>query len=115
MSAMSRRAWTLVLLLASFAGQLLLSGLATLRIILSPRPAARPALMCYEFAPLSEAGAALLAALVTLTPGTTVVDIDMASRTLLLHLLDGRDEAATAEGIRRHFERHLQVLCGVPR
>ena len=102
-----------LVLAVSFVWQLVLSGLATLRIILAPRVAAQPALMRYEFAPMSEAGAALLASLVTLTPGSTVVDIDMATRSLLVHLLDGRDQTGAAEGIRRHFERHVQVLCGV--
>ena len=60
-----------------------------------------------------DTGAALLASLVTLTPGSTVVDIGMETRCLLVHLLDGRDQAGAAEGIRRHFERHVRVLCGV--
>lgn len=36
----------------------------------------------------------------------------LSVRSLLVHLLDGRDLAGTAEGIRRHFERHVRVLCG---
>ncbi len=108
-----RRMLAALVLALSFVWQLVLSGLATLRIILAPRAAAQPVLMRYEFAPMSEAGAALLASLVTLTPGSTVVDIDMATRSLLVHLLDGRDQTGAAEGIRRHFERHVQVLCGV--
>lgn len=109
-----RRIGAGALLVAIFVWQLVLSGFATLRIILAPRPAAHPVLMRYPFGPLGEGGAALLASLITLTPGTTVVDIDMVSRTLLVHLLDGRDEAAVAEGIRCHFERHVRVLCGSP-
>ncbi len=108
-----RRVAAAVVLAVSFVWQLVVSGLATVRIILAPCAPAQPVLMRYEFAPLSEAGAALLASLVTLTPGSTVVDIDMETRSLLVHLLDGRDQAAAADGIRRHFERHVQVLCGV--
>lgn len=108
-----KRVAAAVVLAVSFVWQLVVSGLATVRIILAPCVPAQPVLMRYEFAPLSEAGAALLASLVTLTPGSTVVDIDMASRSLLVHLLDGRDQAGAAEGIRRHFERHVRVLCGV--
>ena len=110
---MIRRVAAAGVLAVSFVWQLVLSGLATVRIILAPRAAAQPVLMRYEFAPMSEAGAALLASLVTLTPGSTVVDIDMETRCLLVHLLDGRDQAGAAEGIRRHFERHVRVLCGV--
>ena len=109
---MIRRVAAAGVLAVSFVWQLVLSGLATVRIILAPRAAAQPVLMRYEFAPMSEAGAALLASLVTLTPGSTVVDIDMEARCLLVHLLDGRDQAGAAEGIRRHFERHVRVLCG---
>ena len=108
-----RRVAAAVVLAVSFVWQLVVSGLATVRIILAPCAPAQPVLMRYEFAPLSEAGAALLASLVTLTPGSTVVDIDMETRSLLVHLLDGRDQAAAAESIRRHFERHVRVLCGV--
>lgn len=106
---------TALWLAGTFVVQMVLSGVATLRLIVAPQDQVRPMLVTYPFAPMSEAGAALLAGLVTLTPGTTVVDIDMDARNLLLHVLDGRDETAAVEGIRRHFERHVQVLCGVSR
>ena len=95
-----------------FLLQLVLSGVSTVRIILSPRPRIQPVLVRFAFAPMSEGGAALLAAMVTLTPGTTVVDIDMVSRTMLVHLLDGRNEAASLAIIRRYFEGPVATLFG---
>lgn len=61
-------------------------------------------------APMSEAGAALFGAMVTLTPGSTVIDIDMERRELLLHLLDARDVEATVTQMRADFERPIAAL-----
>jgi len=61
---------------------------------------------------MSEQGAALLGCMVTLTPGTTTIDIDMASRELLLHVLDATDTDAVVDGIRRSFEPGLIALFG---
>lgn len=99
-------------LAVSFVFEVVLSGLATLRVILHPGRIGHAGLVTFEFAPMSEAGAALLGVLVTLTPGTTVVDIDMARRRMLLHLLDSRDAAGAERSIRRQFERHVVVLFG---
>jgi multisubunit Na+/H+ antiporter MnhE subunit len=55
-------------------------------------------------------GAAVLASLVTLTPGTTAIDIDLGRRQLLLHVLDSHAAARTVAGIRRQFERYVEVL-----
>ena len=63
-----------------------------------------------RFSGLSPEGAATLGCLVTLTPGTTTVDVDMERGELLLHLLDASDPAEKAAGIRRGFERRLQAL-----
>ena len=65
-----------------------------------------------RFAPLNETGAALLGSMVSLTPGTTTIDIDMARRELLLHVLDASDTDALVAGIRHDFEPGLRVLFG---
>ena len=61
---------------------------------------------------LSEAGAVLLAAMVTLTPGTSSVDIDLERRELLLHVLDMEDIEKTLSSIRREFLQPIRVLFG---
>lgn len=65
------------------------------------------------FAPLSAQGAALLGCMISLTPGTTVVDVDMAQREMVLHMLDTRHATAAVEAIRRRFEPPLQAWFGV--
>lgn len=65
------------------------------------------------FAPMSARGAALLGCMISLTPGTTVVDIDMPAREMVLHMLDTRDAVAALDAIRRNFEPALVTWFGV--
>lgn len=111
---MSRLAAAIVLLLR-FLWQVLVSGVATARIVLRPGELPRSGLIRIGFAPMSEGGAALLGCLVTLTPGTTVIDIDMARREMLLHVLDISASEAAVASIREDFERHVLRLFGAPR
>jgi len=97
-------------LLVRFVWQVLVAGATTAWIIARPGLRASPGLVRMPFADLSPTGAALLASLITLTPGTTAVDINMDERRLLLHLLDCRDPERTLARIHREFERYLTVL-----
>jgi multisubunit Na+/H+ antiporter MnhE subunit len=111
-----RRLFASIVLLMRFIRAVFVSGMQTLLIIIrSGRPGGEPppvALLRVRFAPMSENGAALLGSMVSLTPGTTTIDIDMERRELLLHVLDGSDTDAVVEGIRRDFEPGLRVLFG---
>lgn len=96
-------------LLLHFVTHCLLSGLSTARIILQRR--SPPAgFVRLHFAPMSATGAAVLGALVTLTPGSSTIDIDMQRREILLHLLDSRGSKARMASIRRDFERDVALL-----
>lgn len=106
-----RRAWIAVSLLATFLWQIVASGTVTAWIIVRPGVRPTPALVRMRFAGLSETGAALLGCMITLTPGTTTIDIDMARGEMLLHLLDGADPAAALASVHADFERPLRVLC----
>jgi multicomponent K+:H+ antiporter subunit E/multicomponent Na+:H+ antiporter subunit E len=99
----------IIRLLLRFASHCLLSGLSTARIILLCRqpPAG---VVRLNFAPMSSTGAAVLGALVTLTPGSSAIDIDPQRRELLLHLLDTRTVETTIASIRRDFEQDLCLL-----
>ena len=112
---MNRAAAATVLLLR-FLWAVVAAGLQTARTILHlGHTAPRPGFVRVVFAPLTPTGAALLGCLVTLTPGTTVIDIDVQGHTLLLHMLDRDHRDATAAAIRRDFEPGLQAWFGVPR
>lgn len=116
-AGLSKLVAALVLLLR-FLKAVVVSGFQTVGVIVrasfgTRRPPAA-AFVRVRFAPMSEAGAALLGCMVTLTPGTTTIDIDMAAHELLLHVLDASDTDAMVEGIRRDFEPGLVALFGRP-
>lgn len=105
-----RRLPLALVLLLRFLWQVLVSGLATARVVLRPGPLPRAGLIRMEYAPMSETGAALLGCLVTLTPGTTVIDIDPARREMLLHVLDVDQAGAAVASIRDDFEQYVARL-----
>jgi len=106
------RPGALVLLAVRFLRDVVVSGWVTARIILQDPARLQPGFVRMPYGDLDETGAALLAALVTLTPGTTAVDLDPERREILLHLLDVRRSETVLEGIRRDFERPLRALFG---
>jgi multisubunit Na+/H+ antiporter MnhE subunit len=111
----ARRSVIAVVLSARFLWQVVLSGASTAWQIVRPGRRPQPALARMRFSGLDETGAALLGCMVTLTPGTTTIDIDMQRGEILLHMLDGSDPAAVVAGIHRQFETRLQQLFPAPR
>ena len=99
----------LLRLLLRFLAHCVLSGCSTARIILQRQPPAA-GLRRLRFAPMSETGAAVLGAMVTLTPGSSVIDIDLEQREMLLHLLDVTTAESSFIAIRRDFERDIVLL-----
>jgi multisubunit Na+/H+ antiporter MnhE subunit len=103
---------TTLMLTFRFFVAAVLSGVQTTRVIVSRPPGMTPGFVDYEFAPMTPWGATILGCLITLTPGTTTVDIDMRARRMRLHLLDVRGAESALAEIRRDFERPLCVLFG---
>jgi multisubunit Na+/H+ antiporter MnhE subunit len=100
-----------VSLLVRFFWEIVASGLATAWLIVRPGARPEPAVVEMPVGDLSRTGTVLLVCLVTLTPGTSAIDLDLDRRRILLHLLDGSDPAGAVAAIRRGVGRHLEVLC----
>jgi multisubunit Na+/H+ antiporter MnhE subunit len=106
------RARALLRLLTSLLRELALSGWSTARVILAPRGQVQPGFARLAYGDLGPGAASLLGVLVTLTPGTTCLEIDTERHEMLLHLLDGRHAEATLAAVERDFARPLRVLFG---
>lgn len=105
-----------ILLPLRFTWAVVTSGVQTVGLILRHGlrigEPVRSGFLRIEFAPMSAQGAALLGCMISLTPGTTVVDIDMASRQMVMHMMDMSDPEAAVAAIRREFEPGLVALFG---
>lgn len=55
-------------------------------------------------------GLAVLAMIVTATPGTVWVDMDLSQGKLVLHILDVHDEAGWVRTIKQRYERPLMEI-----
>jgi len=99
-------------LLLTFLADVVTSGFATAWFIIRPGEPPTPGLLRISFSGLDSRGAAVLGGMITLTPGTTTLDIELEGETgqgeLLLHLLDASDPKGTAEAITRRFEVPLR-------
>ena len=107
-----------VLLPLRFGWAMMSSGVQTVAVIVQhglsvgTQPAA--GFVRIGFPPMSARGAALLGCMISLTPGTTVIDIDLERREMVLHMLNVGAAPAAIDTIRRNFEPPLQAWFGVP-
>jgi multisubunit Na+/H+ antiporter MnhE subunit len=106
------KTFAISLLIVNFVKEAVISGWTTARLILRRPADLHPGFVRLPYEDLPDGAASLLGALITLTPGTTMVDIDPERREFLLHLLDTERTAATLAAIRRDFMQPLRVLCG---
>lgn len=106
------RGHALLHLLGNILKELALSGWATAGVILTRRGDIQPGFARLAYGDLGPGAASLLALLVTLTPGTTSIEIDPDRREILLHLLDGRQATAALASIEDDFVAPLRVLFG---
>ncbi|MGX9963546.1 Na+/H+ antiporter subunit E [Roseomonas sp. F4] len=102
-------AWLHVAL--TFVVELAGSTWATMRAVLGRPDRLRPAILAVPLDVRSDGGIALFADMVTLTPGTTSLDVSADRRTLYVHVLDAPDHAAAIAGMKSTLEaRAREVL-----
>lgn len=99
-----------VMLLLRFLWQVVSSGVTTAWLIVRPGSRPVPGLIRMRYSNLSEFGVSVMGCMITLTPGTTAIDIDTEAGELLLHLLDAGTAEASIANIRREFEAPLQRM-----
>jgi multisubunit Na+/H+ antiporter MnhE subunit len=94
----------------NFLKSALLSGLDTARLILRNPRFAHSGLTRMPYGDLGDTSASILGALVTLTPGTTVLEIDLQQKEFVIHLLDLDKREAVVTAIQHDFIAPMQIL-----
>jgi multicomponent K+:H+ antiporter subunit E len=106
------RPWTAVRLTLVVLWDIVVANLAVARRILGPIGRLRPAFVVVPLDTAHPDAVALLASIVTMTPGTVAAEIDEAGNRLVVHVLDLEDPAALVAEIKRRYERPLKEIFG---
>lgn len=102
--ARARRIVSLGLL---FIYELILSAWRVAVLVLTPKMDLQPGIFAYPLTVERDFEIALLANLITLTPGTLSVDVSEDRSTLYVHCIDCSDIEATKKDIADGFERKI--------
>jgi multicomponent Na+:H+ antiporter subunit E len=108
----SRRLRRVLALLALFLYELFLSALKVALLVVRPdmRQQLQPGIIAFPLRVTSDAEIALLANLITLTPGTLSVDVSEDRRYLFVHALDVVDRDALVSDIADGFETRVMEV-----
>lgn len=97
---------------ALVAWDVIVSNVRVAKLALGPRSALRPATVVVPLDIDDPVVGSVLAATVTLTPGTVSVELDTAARRLVVHGIDVPDEQALVAEIKGRYERRLMRAFG---
>ena len=104
------RVWAVIKLFFLFIKELLLANLSVLKEVLRPTLRINPGIFALETELKTPWEITLLANLITLTPGTLVIEVSEDNRTLYIHAINIGDVQAEIEGIKNSFERAIMEV-----
>jgi multicomponent K+:H+ antiporter subunit E len=94
------------------ARDIVVANLAVARLVLSPLSRLAPRIVQVPLATRDPVVASLLAATVTLTPGTVSIDLDLEAGVLVVHALAAGDPDALVAEIKSRYEARLMEVFG---
>lgn len=97
----------LVQLVAVAGLDIVRSNLAVLLVLLTPRPSPKAGFVRMKLELTSPTGLAVLACIITATPGSAWLEYDRVHNTVLIHVFDLVDETEWVETIRARYENLL--------
>lgn len=102
-----RRVWAFIKLCILFAVELTKANVDMVRVVLRPRLDHKPGIIAVRTKLETELEISLLAALISLTPGTIAMDFSDDNKTLYIHAIDVEDEDEFRDDIHNSFERAI--------
>jgi len=102
-----KRAVNVTGLILLFLKELLVSAFRVAVIVLKPTSSYQPGFIAFPLSTDRNAEIALLANMITLTPGTLSVDVSDDKSTLFIHCIDVPDTEALKSDIAEGFERKI--------
>ena len=91
---------------------IIVSNITVARLVLSPRSVPHPAWVKVPLTLTQPTAQALLASIITMTPGTVSAIVDEEGACIWVHALDCDDPAAVATDIDRRYQQPLMEILG---
>jgi len=104
------RTWAIIKLIVLFIIELIKANIDVIKIVLNPRLNNQPGIVAVKTSLKSDVEITLLAALISLTPGTTSMDFSADGKTIYVHSLDVTDKDEMIEEIQNSFERAIMEV-----
>lgn len=101
------RVWSVIKLITLFLKELILSNFSVLLLIIKPKMPIRPAIFAMPTVLEKDWEITLLSSLITLTPGTIVIDVSDDNKTLYIHSIDFDNADDAINSIRDTFEKAI--------
>lgn len=101
------RFWAVIKLTLLFIKELILSNFSVLMLIIKPKMPIRPAIFAMPTVLEKDWEITLLSSLITLTPGTIVIDISDDNKTLYIHSIDFDNKEDAINSIKETFEKAI--------
>lgn len=102
-----KKPWKLIPLFAIAGLDVIRSNLAVMAVLFNPRPSPAGAFIEMELKLTNPTGLAVLAIIITATPGSAWLEYDRERSTVLIHVFDLIDEEQWIETIRTQYENLL--------
>lgn len=104
------RVWAVTYLVLLFLKELLKANIDVLKLVLRPKLNIRPGIFALETELKSDWEVTLLSNLITLTPGTLVIDVSDDNKTLYIHAIDIGDVSEAVDSIKNSFEKAIMEV-----
>jgi multicomponent K+:H+ antiporter subunit E len=91
---------------------IVVANIAVARMVLGPIQRLRPTFIHVPVVLTNPHSKALLASIITMTPGTVSADFTEDGRVLMVHALDCPDEAQMVADIKDRYEKPLMEIFG---
>lgn len=106
------RLYKLAALLLVFAWELIKANATVIKRVWSPKVKLTPGIIAMDVDFKYDWELVVLMNMITLTPGTTSIEISADNRTLYVHALDASDPDAVIEDINNTFTRRIKEVSG---
>jgi len=105
-----RRVWAFVKLIMLFIVELIKANIDVMKVVLRPKSNHTPGIIAVQTNLETNVEITLLAALISLTPGTVSMDFSDDSKTIYIHTLDVPNKDEFIDDIHDSFERAIMEV-----